>query len=150
MVKIKKEKELQNSLEKLLADSYTLYLKTQNFHWNVKGSNFHMYHAMFMVFYTDLSTAVDLLAERLRALGHRAPGSYAEFDKLTSIKENTKDLSAMQMVKELLKDNEMLAKDADRLRKAAEANDDQGTADIAIGRLQIHQKNAWMLKSSLD
>lgn len=146
----KNTENLKNNLESLLADSYTLYLKTQNFHWNVRGPNFHMYHAMFMVFYTELAMATDLLAERLRSLGHRAPGSYAEFSKLTSVKESTKQISAEQMVKELTKDNELLADMADKLRKAAEAADDQGTADIAIGRIQIHQKNAWMLRSTLE
>ncbi len=137
-------------LSKLLADSYTLYLMTHNFHWNVTGPMFNTLHMMFMTQYTEQWTALDAIAERIRALGHYAPGTYREFGKLSSIPEPTKVLSATEMIQMLVDGNEAVAQTARTAFKQADAASDQPTADLLTQRLDIHEKNAWMLRSLLQ
>lgn len=143
-------KEISAGLAKLLADSYTLYLKTHNFHWNVTGSMFNTLHIMFMEQYTEMHTAVDDIAERIRSLGYPAPGSYLEFSKLTSIKEATVVPSAKEMIRQLLDGHETVARTARSVFPAAESASDEATLDLLTGRIQIHEKTAWMLRSLLD
>lgn len=138
-----------NSLKIALADSYILYLKTQNFHWNVTGPNFKSLHLMFEEQYNDLFGAVDLLAERIRALGEKAPGSFAKYSKITNIKEGNEDLTAEAMVKELAQDQDIIGKTLANVLKEAQKAGDEVTAGMVIDRIEVHQKNAWMLKSSL-
>ena len=137
-------------LSKLLADSYTLYLMTHNFHWNVTGPMFSTLHAMFMTQYTEEWTALDAIAERIRSLGHYAPGTYREFAKLSSIAEPAKVPSAIEMIQLLVEGNEAVAKTARAAFKQADAANDQPTADLLTQRLDIHEKNAWMLRSLLQ
>ncbi|MDJ0701412.1 MAG: Dps family protein [Woeseiaceae bacterium] len=136
-------------LSRLLADSYTLYLKTHNFHWNVKGPLFNTLHLMFEEHYTELATAVDEIAERIRALGVRAPGSYREFAELTSIAEAEGDESAEEMIRQLVTGQETVVRTAREIFPAADAANDEPTADLLTQRMQIHEKNAWMLRSML-
>jgi len=132
---------------RLLADTYSLYLKTHNYHWNVTGSMFNTLHLMFEGQYNELALAVDLIAERIRALGFIAPGSYAEFMQLTKIKEHNGDLAAEAMIKDLILAHETLINTArDTLPYAEEAND-QVTLDLVTQRLQVHEKTVWMLRS---
>lgn len=137
-------------LSKLLADSYTLYMMTHNFHWNVTGPMFNTLHTMFMAQYTEEWTALDSIAERIRALGHYAPGTYREFAKLSSIPEPTRVLSATEMIQMLVDGNEAVAKTARAAFKQADAANDQPSADLLTQRLDIHEKNAWMLRSLLQ
>ncbi len=137
-------------LSRLLADSYTLYLKTHNFHWNVKGPLFNTLHLMFEEHYTELATAVDEIAERIRALGVRAPGSYKEFAELTSITEAEGDEPAEEMIRQLVTGQETVVRTAREVFPAADAANDEPTADLLTQRMQIHEKNAWMLRSMLD
>lgn len=137
-------------LSKLLADSYTLYLMTHNFHWNVTGPMFNTLHQMFMTQYTEEWTALDDIAERIRALGHYAPGTYAEYAKLSSISEPTSVPDATEMIKMLVEGNESVAKTARAAFEKADAANDQPTADLLTQRLDIHEKNAWMLRSMLQ
>jgi starvation-inducible DNA-binding protein len=138
-------------LSKLLADTYTLYLTTHNFHWNVTGPMFNTLHTMFMAQYTELWNAVDPIAERIRALGHAAPGSYAQFGKLSSIADApAKPPKAMEMVRILCDGHEAVARTARSVFPAAEKADDQPTADLLTQRLDIHEKTAWMLRSLLE
>jgi starvation-inducible DNA-binding protein len=137
-------------LAQLLADSYTLYLKTQNYHWNVTGPHFGALHALFEVQYTDLALAVDAIAERIRALGHSAPGSFAEFGARTKVVEAAGSTAAMQMVAALAHDHETLAEAAAAVIVVAQAASDEPTAGLATTRQEIHQKAAWMLSSSLE
>lgn len=137
-------------LSKLLADSYTLYLMTHNFHWNVTGPMFNSLHQMFMTQYTEEWTALDEIAERIRALGHYAPGTYAEYTKLTSISEPTSVPDASGMIQMLVEGNEAVAKTARAAFEKADAANDQPTADLLTQRLDIHEKNAWMLRSMLQ
>lgn len=137
-------------LSKLLADSYTLYLMTHNFHWNVTGPMFNALHQMFMTQYTEEWTALDDIAERIRALGHYAPGTYAEYAKLSSISEPTSVPDATEMIKMLVEGNESVAKTARAAFEKADAANDQPTADLLTQRLDIHEKNAWMLRSMLQ
>jgi starvation-inducible DNA-binding protein len=146
----KDRRNIANGLSALLADTYTLYLKTHNFHWNVTGPMFNTLHLMFEQQYTELATAVDLVAERIRSLGERAPGSYAEFAKLASIKEAAGKSSAKEMIRQLVEGNEAVAKTARRVFPAAEKAGDESTADLLTQRLQTHEKTAWMLRSLLD
>jgi starvation-inducible DNA-binding protein len=143
-------KAVVEELSRLLADSYTLYLKTHNFHWNVTGPMFTALHTLFMTQYSELALAVDEIAERIRTLGARAPGSYAEFAQLTAIKESKGSVSATQMVRQLTADQATLAAAAQRVVAAAQAAGDEASADLGIRRLQVHQKNAWMLRSHLE
>ena len=136
-------------LSKLLADSYSLYLKTHNYHWNVEGPLFNTLHLMFEEHYTELATAVDEIAERIRALGVKAPGSDTAFDKLTSVGEATGNETAEEMIRQLVIGQETVARTAREAIKAAEAAGDEPTADLLTQRMQIHEKNAWMLRSML-
>jgi len=142
-------KEIVFGLSKVLADTYTLYLKTHNFHWNVTGPMFNTLHAMFMEQYTEMWTAVDDIAERIRSLGEMAPGSYTEFAKLATVKESQGPVPAEQMVKQLLEGHEIVARTARSVFPAAENGDDQATLDLLTQRIQIHEKTAWMLRSLL-
>ena len=136
-------------LSRLLADSYTLYLKTHNYHWNVEGPQFNTLHQMFEVQYTELATAVDEIAERIRALGIKAPGSYARFAELTSVDEGSGDETADEMVRQLAIGQETIVRTARAAFPAADAANDEPTADLLTQRMQIHEKNAWMLRSML-
>jgi len=140
---------IAEGLKRLLADSYTLYLQTHNFHWNVTGPRFRDLHLMFEEHYTELATAVDEIAERIRALGVKAPGSYTAFADLTSIDEAAGGESAEEMIRQLVIGQETVARTAREAIKAAEAASDEPTADLLTQRMQIHEKNAWMLRSML-
>jgi starvation-inducible DNA-binding protein len=146
----KARKEIADGLARLLADSYTLYLKTHNFHWNVTGPMFNTLHLMFEGQYTELATAVDEIAERIRALGHPAPGSYAQFTKLSNVKEETGTPPAEEMIKQLVEAHETVARTAREVFPTAEAASDEPTADLLTQRLQVHEKTAWMLRSLLE
>jgi len=148
---IKKEdrEQIAAGLSKLLADSYTLYLKTHNYHWNVTGPMFNTLHVMFEQHYTELATAVDEIAERIRALGVKAPGTYREFAALTSIDEASGDESAEDMIRQLVVGQEAVVRTARKVFPAADAANDEPTADLLTQRMQIHEKNAWMLRSML-
>jgi len=145
----KSRKEIVKGLSHLLADSYILYLKTHNFHWNVEGPMFNTLHLMFMDQYTELWNALDLVAERIRSLGSYAPGSYKTYAELSSIEEAHGHVAATDMIKQLLEGHESVAKTARKLIPAAEAGDDEVTLDLVTQRLQIHEKTAWMLRSLL-
>jgi starvation-inducible DNA-binding protein len=149
-MKDKDRKAIADGLSKLLADSYTLYLKTHNFHWNVTGPMFNTLHLMFMAQYTEQWNALDLIAERIRALGELVPGSSAAYSKLTSIKEAKGVPEAMEMVQELVDGQEAVARTARSLLSVAEKGNDQPTLDILTQRLQVHEKTAWMLRSLLQ
>jgi starvation-inducible DNA-binding protein len=140
---------LELAASRLLADSYTLYLKTHNYHWNVTGPMFTTLHTLFETQYTELALAVDEIAERIRAVGARAPGSYAEFSKLTKIIEAAGEPSATDMLSDLAADQDKIVEAARGLFQAAEACGDHASADLAVRRIDIHQKNAWMLRSHL-
>jgi starvation-inducible DNA-binding protein len=142
-------KNVSNSLKVALADSYVLYLKTQNYHWNVTGQNFKSLHLMFEEQYNDLFMAVDLIAERIRALGEKAPGTYAKYIELTNLKEGNEELDANSMVKELADDQDIIVKTLTNTLKEAQNMGDEVTTGIVADRIAMHQKNAWMLKSSL-
>jgi starvation-inducible DNA-binding protein len=142
---------IAQGLSRLLADTYTLYLTTHNFHWNVTGPMFNTLHTMFMAQYTELWNAVDPIAERIRALGHAAPGSYADFGKLSSLKDApTTPPKALDMVRILVEGNEAVARTARSIFPAADKADDQPTADLLTQRLDVHEKTAWMLRSLLE
>lgn len=142
-------KDIVEGLSKLLADSYSLYLKTHNFHWNVTGPMFQTLHLMFEEHYTELATAVDVIAERIRALGEYAPGSYSAFAKLTSIQEENGLPDAEGMIQQLVADHETVIKTARSVFPAADKAHDESTADLLTQRMQIHEKTAWMLRSLL-
>jgi starvation-inducible DNA-binding protein len=142
-------KKIAAGLSRLLADSYTLYLKTHNFHWNVTGPMFQTLHLLFQDQYTEQWNALDLIAERIRALGHVAPGSYRQFAKLSSIAEEEGVPKATDMIRQLVAGQEAVARTARELFPAVEGANDQPTADLLTQRLQIHEKNAWMLRSLL-
>lgn len=146
----KERKKIADGLSRLLADTYTLYLKTHNYHWNVEGPMFQTLHTMFELQYTELALAVDLIAERIRALGHYAPGSYAQYAKLSSIKEETGVPGAQEMIKDLVKGNEAVSKTARALFPVVDKSSDEPTADLLTQRMQIHEKTAWMLRSLLE
>lgn len=140
-------KETNESLCHFLADTYALYVKTQFCHWNVKGVLFSSVHSMTETQYKDLAEAVDVIAERIRALGGVAPGSFSEFKKLTSIRESETVRSAQDMISDLIYCNEQVAKSARNAFIVAEKAIDQATADILTQRMRVHEKNAWMLRS---
>ncbi len=142
--------KIAEALSKMLADSYILYLKTHNFHWNVTGPMFQALHNLFMVQYTELWNALDLIAERIRALGHPAPGSYKRYVELSSIKEEDGVPSATDMIKQLVAGQEAVARTARAAFKIAAAADDQPTADLLTQRMEVHEKNAWMLRVLLE
>jgi starvation-inducible DNA-binding protein len=141
--------QIASGLSRLLADSYTLYLKTHNYHWNVTGPMFNTLHLMFEQQYTELATAVDEIAERIRALGVKAPGSYSAFAGLTKIEEGSGNETAVDMIRELMKGQETVARTAREVFPVAEAANDEPTADLLTQRMQLHEKNAWMLRSML-
>ncbi|MBP9742817.1 MAG: DNA starvation/stationary phase protection protein [Burkholderiales bacterium] len=136
-----------NELANLLADTYSLYLKTHNFHWNVTGSMFQTLHLMFETHYMELALAVDLIAERIRALGFIAPATYSEFAKLTKIKEHSGDIDAILMIKYLIEAHEAVIKTAREVLPLADKANDQVTIDLLTQRLQVHEKTVWMLRS---
>ena len=142
--------EVAGALSRLLADSYTLYLKTHNFHWNVTGPMFSSLHTLFETEYTELALAVDEIAERIRAIGHRAPGSYSEFVELAKVKESTGVVTAKEMIRQLADDQDRVVAGARLLFAAAEETGDNVSADLAVRRMDVHQKNAWMLRSHLE
>ncbi len=137
-------------LSALLADSYTLYLMTHNFHWNVKGPQFNSLHTMFMTQYSEQWAALDEIAERIRALGYPAPGTYKEFVKLASIKEVEGVPAANDMIRHLVAAQEATARTARQLFPVVEEAHDQPTADLITRRLEVHEKTAWMLRSLLE
>ncbi|MFN0181114.1 MAG: Dps family protein [Gemmatimonadales bacterium] len=139
-----------DALSALLASSYILYLKTQNYHWNVTGPMFTTLHTMFEAQYTELAMAVDEIAERIRALGAFAPGSFSAFTPLSSVKEETGRPDAKKMIRTLVADQEKIAELARAVIEAAEAIRDQASADLATRRLDVHGKSAWMLRSHLE
>jgi len=141
--------QIGEGLSRLLADSYTLYLKTHNFHWNVTGPMFNTLHTMFETQYTELATAVDEIAERIRALDVVAPGSYAQFGSLTAIKEETGVPSAEEMLGQLVADHETVVRTARSVFPVVDEANDEPTADLLTQRMQIHEKTAWMLRSML-
>jgi starvation-inducible DNA-binding protein len=142
--------KIVRGLSALLADSYTLYLMTHNFHWNVTGPHFNSLHLMFMTQYTEQWAALDLIAERIRALGHPAPGTYKEFVKLASIREVEGTPKATDMVRHLVAAQEATARTARKLFPVVDAANDQPTADLLTQRLEVHEKSAWMLRSLLE
>jgi starvation-inducible DNA-binding protein len=142
--------KIVEGLRHVLADTYTLYLKTHNFHWNVTGPMFNTLHLMFEEQYNELWAAVDELAERIRSLGAVAPGSYAEFAKLTKVKEAEGVPKAEDMIAQLVEAHETVLKTMRSVFPAAEAGNDESTADLLTQRLQVHEKTAWMLRSLLQ
>lgn len=149
---IPKEKrhEVAKGLSRLLADSYTLYLKTHNYHWNVTGPMFQTLHLMFEQHYTELAMAVDLIAERIRALGVYAPGSYTQFRELATVQEATTVPKATDMVRDLVLGHELVVKTARAVFPSAESAQDQSTMDLLTQRMQLHEKTAWMLRSLVE
>ncbi len=142
--------KIVRGLSALLADSYTLYLMTHNFHWNVTGPQFNSLHLMFMGQYTEQWNALDIIAERIRALGHPAPGTYKEFVKLASIREVDGVPKTNDMIRHLVTAQEATARTARKLFPVVEAANDQPTADLLTQRLEVHEKTAWMLRSLLE
>lgn len=140
---------IAKGLSRLLADTYVVYLKTHNFHWNVEGPMFQTLHQMFMEQYTETWNAIDLVAERIRSLGHYAPGTYAEYLKLARVQETPGQPRAEQMVRLLIEGQEAVVKTAREVLPLAEKADDQPTLDLLTQRMQVHEKNAWMLRSLL-
>ena len=140
---------IAHDLGKLLADSYTLYLKTHNFHWNVTGPQFNTLHTMFEVHYNELALAVDEIAERIRSLGHPAPGSYAAFSKLKSIDEEETVPDANEMTRLLVLGHEAVVRTARSTFPIAEEANDQASLDLLTRRIDVHEKTAWMLRSML-
>jgi starvation-inducible DNA-binding protein len=145
-----KREKIAQGLSALLADSYTLYLMTHNFHWNVTGPHFNSLHQMFMMQYTEQWNALDVIAERIRALGHPAPGTYQAYMALASIKEVAGVPGANDMVRHLVAAQEATARTARQLFPLVESANDQPTADLLTQRLEIHEKTAWMLRSLLE
>ncbi|HYE46552.1 MAG TPA: Dps family protein [Caulobacter sp.] len=141
--------ETVEGLTKVLADSYAAYMKTHGYHWNVRGPNFSSYHALFMSQYTEMWTALDEIAERIRALGALAPQGYATFANLTSIKDGDPEQPAEGMIRELMRDHETVASTARKVLKQAEEAGDDVTVDLLTQRLAAHEKHAWMLRATL-
>ncbi len=142
--------QVVEALSRLLADTYTLYLKSHNYHWNVTGPMFNTLHTLFETQYTEYALAVDEVAERIRAVGARAPGSYTEFAELASVKEDRGSPPAMEMIRNLVADQEATAASARTVVEVAEAARDSATADLGVRRIEVHEKNAWMLRSHLE
>ena len=141
---------IAGGLSRLLADSYTLYLKTHNYHWNVTGPQFNTLHTMFEAQYTELALAVDEIAERIRALGMPAPGSYREFAELANVAEAEGGEAADEMIRQLVIGQETIVRTAREVFAAADAANDEPTADLLTQRMQVHEKTAWMLRSMLE
>jgi len=146
----KDREKIVAGLSRVLADTYTLYLKTHNFHWNVEGPMFNTLHLMFMGQYTELWNALDLVAERIRSLGFPAPGTYGEFAKLSSIEETAGVPEAMEMVRLLVAGHEAVARTVRSVFPTADKAHDESTTDLLTQRLQVHEKTAWMLRSILS
>ena len=146
----KKRNEIAGGLSRVLADSYTLYLKTHNFHWNVTGPMFQTLHLMFETQYNELALAVDLVAERIRALGVVAPGTYKQFVELSAIREDESIPKAEDMIRRLVEGHETVARTSREVFKVAEGASDQPTCDLLTQRMQVHEKTAWMLRSLLE
>jgi starvation-inducible DNA-binding protein len=142
--------KIAGGLSRLLADTYTLYLKTHNFHWNVTGPMFQTLHLMFEQQYTELAMAVDLIAERIRALGYPAPGTYSEFAQLSSIPETSGVPKATDMIRLLVEGQEAVVRTARSIFPIVEEVNDEPTADLLTQRMQVHEKTAWMLRSLLE
>lgn len=151
-ISIKKadREKIGEGLSRLLADSYTLYLKTHNFHWNVTGPMFSTLHNLFETHYMELATAVDEIAERIRALGVNAPGSYKQFAELSSIEEETGTPNAESMIRQLVEGQETVVRTARSIFPLVDGANDEPSADLLTQRMQIHEKNAWMLRSLLE
>lgn len=149
-IKEQDRKNIAQGLSHLLADTYTLYLKTHYFHWNVTGPMFNTLHLMFETQYNELALAVDLIAERIRSLDVYAPGTYRDFAKLTSIKESESVPKAQDMIAELVAGHEAVCRTARSVFPSADAASDEATADLLTQRLQLHEKTAWMLRSLLE
>ena len=149
---ISKEKRegIAKGLSKVLADSYLVYLKTHNYHWNVTGTLFNSLHGQFEEQYTELAAAIDEIAERIRSLGYRAPGSFLEYSELTSIDEDTDQPEALEMVRRLAVDNEKILRTAREVLPLCQDADDEATIDLLTQRLHVHSKTAWMLRSHLE
>ncbi len=145
-----KTKDVAIGLSSILADSYTLYLMTQNFHWNVTGPRFHQLHTMFEEQYHELAEAVDDIAERIRAIGHRAPGSFKEFMEISSIDGSEKTEKTQDMLERLAESHELISSKAYEVIEMADSIKDEVTKDLLTGRMNIHEKSAWMLRSQLD
>jgi starvation-inducible DNA-binding protein len=142
--------EIAKGLSRVLADSYTLYLKTHNFHWNVTGPMFQALHVMFETQYNELALAVDVVAERIRSLGLPAPGTYAQFEQLSSIRQENGVPDAQEMIRLLVAGHETVARTARQVFTVAEDASDQPTCDLLTQRMQVHEKTAWMLRSLLE
>ncbi len=149
-IKEKDRKQIADGLSHLLADTYSLYLKTHNFHWNVTGPMFQTLHLMFETQYNELALAVDLIAERIRALGFPAPGTYSEYAKLSSIPETKGVPPAAKMIKLLVEGQEAVARTARKVFPLVDKVNDEPTADLLTQRMQVHEKTAWMLRSLLE
>lgn len=149
-INAKDRKKIADGLSRLLADTFTLYLKTHNYHWNVTGPMFQTLHTMFMDQYNELWLATDPIAERIRALGFEAPGSYEEFARLTSIKNLVGAPKAQDMIREIIAGNETVARTAREVFPVVEKANDQPTADVLTQRMQVHEKTAWMMRSLLE
>jgi starvation-inducible DNA-binding protein len=145
----KDRRKIADGLARLLADSYTLYLKTHNYHWNVEGPMFNSLHTLFETQYQELAAAVDEIAERIRALGVKAPGSYSEFAKLASLDEAKGGENAEEMLRQLVLGQETVVRTAREIFPIVDKNHDEPTADLLTQRMQTHEKNAWMLRSML-
>lgn len=146
----KNSKAVVEALSTLLASSYTLYLKTHNYHWNVTGPMFTTLHTLFETQYTELAIAIDEIAERIRTLGAFAPGSFTAFAKLSVVKEENGQPNAKEMINNLVADQAALAAAAQKVIELAEEANDQASADLGTRRMDVHQKNAWMLRSHLE
>ncbi len=145
----KDRRKIAAGLARLLADSYTLYLKSHNYHWNVEGPMFNTLHSLFETQYQELAAAVDEIAERIRALGVKAPGSYSEFAKIASVEEAKGGESAEEMLRQLVLGQEAVVRTAREIFPVVDKNHDEPTADLLTQRMQTHEKNAWMLRSML-
>jgi len=150
-VKKDRRADVAEKMSTFLASTYTLYMKTLYYHWNVTGRNFHSLHELFEGQYQDLHSAGDEIAERIRALGHFTPGTYRDFAKMSSVEEDeTLPGSASEMIENLLMDNETLSKEARGVLKIAEAAEDEVTVDMMVDRMSVHDEAAWMLRSSIE
>ncbi len=149
-IDVKQREEIAQGLSRVLADTYTLYLKTHNFHWNVTGPMFQTLHLMFEAHYNELALAVDLVAERIRALGFPAPGTYKQFTALSTIVEEDGVPKAQEMISKLVEAHETVARTARHVFKSADSASDQPTCDLLTQRMQVHEKTAWMLRSLLE
>ncbi|MBK8063841.1 MAG: DNA starvation/stationary phase protection protein [Betaproteobacteria bacterium] len=148
-ISTKDRAKIAEGLSRLLADTYTVYLKTHNFHWNVEGPMFQTLHILFMEQYTEAWNAIDLIAERIRSLGHYAPGTYKQYQKLASIKETEGIPSAKKMMELLIEGQEAIVRTARSVLPLADKASDEPTLDLLTQRMQVHEKNAWMLRSLL-